>query len=284
MDLSPNQMLRLAPNKVDYLIPGGEMINEFSGGGPGGAGVFPDVDRLPGDLRAPARHCHGAVQGGGDGRFSAGLPGEKPCGLAGRGSRRALGGQPGLSAQTAPLQGPPAAPDPSGRGRGRGSIFGLPSGKDEAWYVLDTRPGACIWLGFRPGVTPAYFRELIERQDTAALLDCLHQIPDPSGGGVLHPGGHGPRHGERFPGGRAAGAGGHHPAGGVHPPGRLPPAGGEHVWPPPAWTACWTASILTACPGRSCWPGTGSAPPPGGRALAEAAHHAGARPPGFSYG
>ncbi len=55
--------------------------------------------------------------------------------------------------------------------------FGLPSGKDEAWYVLDTRPGACIWLGFRPGVTPAYFRELIERQDTAALLDCLHQIP-----------------------------------------------------------------------------------------------------------
>ena len=26
MDLSPNQMLRLAPNKVDYLIPGGEMI------------------------------------------------------------------------------------------------------------------------------------------------------------------------------------------------------------------------------------------------------------------
>ena len=36
---------------------------------------------------------------------------------------------------------------------------------------------ACIWLGFRPGVTPAYFRGLIERQDTAALLDCLHQIP-----------------------------------------------------------------------------------------------------------
>ena len=32
MDLSPNQMLRLAPNKVDYLIPGGEMINEFLGG------------------------------------------------------------------------------------------------------------------------------------------------------------------------------------------------------------------------------------------------------------
>ena len=27
MDLSPNQMLRLAPNKVDYLIPGGEMLS-----------------------------------------------------------------------------------------------------------------------------------------------------------------------------------------------------------------------------------------------------------------
>ena len=35
MNLSPNQILRLAPNKVDYLIPGGEMINEFLGEGPG---------------------------------------------------------------------------------------------------------------------------------------------------------------------------------------------------------------------------------------------------------
>ncbi|MFQ7854272.1 MAG: hypothetical protein ACLRIS_03140 [Flavonifractor plautii] len=35
--------------------------------------------------------------------------------------------------------------------------FGLPSGKDEAWYVLDTVRGVHL-AGFRPGVTPAYFR------------------------------------------------------------------------------------------------------------------------------
>ena len=31
MQVSPKQILRMEPNKVDYLIPGGEMINEFLG-------------------------------------------------------------------------------------------------------------------------------------------------------------------------------------------------------------------------------------------------------------
>ena len=31
MQVSPKQILRMAPNKVDDLIPGGEMINEFLG-------------------------------------------------------------------------------------------------------------------------------------------------------------------------------------------------------------------------------------------------------------
>ena len=106
------------PQQGGLPDPRGRDDQRVSGGGSRGAGVFPDVDRLPGDLRPPARHCHGAVPGGGDGRFTAGLPGGKPCALAGRGSRRALGGQPRLSAQAAPLQGPPAAPDPSGRGAG----------------------------------------------------------------------------------------------------------------------------------------------------------------------
>lgn len=118
MDLSPNQMLRLAPNKVDYLIPGGEMINEFLGEGPG-ARVCSQmwIASLVTSALQPGT-ATGLSRVAGTDVFSAGLPGEKPCGLAGRGSRRALGGQPGLSAQTAPLQGPPAAPDPSGRGAG----------------------------------------------------------------------------------------------------------------------------------------------------------------------
>ena len=34
MDISPKEICKLAPNKVDYLIPGGEMINEFLEEGP----------------------------------------------------------------------------------------------------------------------------------------------------------------------------------------------------------------------------------------------------------
>ena len=47
--------------------------------------------------------------------------------------------------------------------------------------MLAARPEACIWLGFRPGVTPERFRALIEKQDTVGLLDCLHRVP-------IHPG------------------------------------------------------------------------------------------------
>ena len=43
--------------------------------------------------------------------------------------------------------------------------------------MLAARPEACIWLGFRPGITPERFRALIEQQDTAGLLDCLHRVP-----------------------------------------------------------------------------------------------------------
>ena len=125
MDLSPNQMLRLAPNKVDYLIPGGEMINEFLGEGPGArvcsqmwiASLVTSALQ-PGTATGLSRVAGTDVFLSLSPSPSLGLPGGKPCGLAGRGSRRALGGQPGLSAQTAPLQGPPAAPDPSGRGAG----------------------------------------------------------------------------------------------------------------------------------------------------------------------
>lgn len=118
MDLSPNQMLRLAPNKVDYLIPGGEMINEFLGEGPG-ARVCSQmwIASLVTSALQPGT-ATGLSRVAGTDIFLRDCLAEKPCALAGRGSRRALGGQPRLSAQAAPLQGPPAAPDPSGRGAG----------------------------------------------------------------------------------------------------------------------------------------------------------------------
>ena len=176
MDLSPNQMLRLAPNKVDYLIPGGEMINEFLGEGPG-ARVCSQmwIASLVTSALQPGT-ATGLSRVAGTDVLLRDCLAENPAAWLGEAHAARWGASPGFllkllhSRDRLLLQ---THPD-GARAR---KYFGLPSGKDEAWYVLDTRPGACIWLGFRPGVTPAYFRGLIERQDTAALLDCLHQIP-----------------------------------------------------------------------------------------------------------
>ena len=252
MDLSPNQMLRLAPNKVDYLIPGGEMINEFLGEGPG-ARVCSQmwIASLVTSALQPGT-ATGLSRVAGTDVLLRDCLAENPAAWLGEAHAARWGASLGFllkllhSRDRLLLQ---THPD-GARAR---KYFGLPSGKDEAWYVLDTRPGACIWLGFRPGVTPAYFRGLIERQDTAALLDCLHQIPIRPGEVYFIPAGTAHAMGSRWtsPCGRSTSAR------------TVPACRGRACMAPPAWTACWTASILTACPGRSCWPGTGSAPPPG---------------------
>lgn len=56
--------------------------------------------------------------------------------------------------------------------------FGSRFGKTESWYVVDTEPGkeAYIWAGFRQGVTREGFLDLIRKQDTEAILGCLHRF------------------------------------------------------------------------------------------------------------
>lgn len=53
-------------------------------------------------------------------------------------------------------------------------------GKTESWYVLgsnDESKEPCIYLGFKPGVTRAVWKDIFERQDIPAMLACLHRIP-----------------------------------------------------------------------------------------------------------
>lgn len=64
-------------------------------------------------------------------------------------------------------------------------------GKTECWYFLPgTAPDACVYLGFKPGITREKWVEAFEAQ--AGLLDCLHRIPVAPGdfvfvnGGVPH--------------------------------------------------------------------------------------------------
>jgi mannose-6-phosphate isomerase len=55
--------------------------------------------------------------------------------------------------------------------------LGSDYGKTEAWIFVDARNGESdAWLGLREPIEPAVYREWIERQDTAALLDSLNHV------------------------------------------------------------------------------------------------------------
>ena len=70
--------------------------------------------------------------------------------------------------------------------------FGSMFGKTECWYMLQCEKEACVYLGFKPGITKEKWRELFFKQDTAAMLDCLNKFPVEAGdlwfvdGGVPH--------------------------------------------------------------------------------------------------
>ena len=75
-------------------------------------------------------------------------------------------------------------------------LFASPFGKTECWHILDTREidgeTPCIYLGFREGITRAYWKECFDKQDIPAMLACLHRIEVKRGdtfivrGGVPH--------------------------------------------------------------------------------------------------
>ncbi|MHB1393329.1 MAG: mannose-6-phosphate isomerase [Clostridia bacterium] len=58
--------------------------------------------------------------------------------------------------------------------------LGFPSGKAEAWYILDSREidGVTphLYAGFKTGVTKKIWRELFDKQDVPGMLDCMHRI------------------------------------------------------------------------------------------------------------
>lgn len=64
------------------------------------------------------------------------------------------------------------------------AYLGSDYGKTESWYILggngsDAEP--CIYLGFKPGVTRGMWKDIFDRQDIPAMLDCLHRIPVQAG-------------------------------------------------------------------------------------------------------
>lgn len=165
----------LQPNKVDYLLPGGEKINRFLGED----GNAKQSSQLwvaslvtsslePGSQTGLSRLKNGELLR--DWLAQApeerlGLKHWETYGMSLGFLLKLLNSSTRLLIQTHPN-------DEQAK-----QYFNLPCGKAEAWYVLEADSDARIWLGFKPGVTPEYFRSLIDEQNSSAMLNCLHEIP-----------------------------------------------------------------------------------------------------------
>lgn len=178
----------LRANKVDYLLPGGERIRRFLGEGPD-ASLSSQlwVASLVTSALEPGSQV-GLSRLRESGQLLRDWLAENPEERLGAAHWRRYGLDLGFllklldSSSRLLIQ---THPDDEKARR----YFGLPSGKTEAWYVLEADPDACVWVGFKPGVTPEGFRRLIEQQDTHALLDCLHRLPVRRGDVVFLPAG-----------------------------------------------------------------------------------------------
>ena len=52
--------------------------------------------------------------------------------------------------------------------------FNSSYGKTECWYILND--GGYVYLGFKPGITKEYMKELFLKQDVDAMLSCMHRF------------------------------------------------------------------------------------------------------------
>ena len=181
---------RLASNRVNYLLPGGEMIDEFLGlarGAVPGASQMWVASTVQSTLPGAADSRSYILPEDGGGCLAEELQ-KDPAAFLGSAHAAAFGADVGFllkllhSSQRLLVQ---AHPDKAKAEK----YFRWPHGKTEAWYVLATEGEAYIWAGFRPGVTREGFAALIEQQDTAAILGCLHQFAIAPGDVVFIPAG-----------------------------------------------------------------------------------------------
>lgn len=69
------------------------------------------------------------------------------------------------------------------------AFMGSPFGKTECWYMVETTPDACVYLGFKEGITRKAWVEAFEKQDVAAMLSMLHRVSVQKGDVVFVAGG-----------------------------------------------------------------------------------------------
>lgn len=182
---------KLCTNRVSYLIPGGTMIDAFYGIPPKKdnmdsqawiASVVESTIGQPGTGLSRLKSEFGGV-------LLKDLLQEHSNELLGRQHVMQYGPNPGVlikllhSDNRLLVQ---VHPDKEKAMR----YFNSPFGKTEAWYIVDVKgSSASIFAGFKPHVTKELFRSLIEHQDTAGLINCLHEFKVSSGDVIFIPAG-----------------------------------------------------------------------------------------------
>lgn len=184
-----NRPLRLKTNKISYLIPGGALINRFLGedeSNPTASQMWiASVVQCVLDGAADSRSYLVDKDGG---QCLKMLIEEKPAEYLGEEFAKKHGSNPGFLLKLLHSRDRLLAQVHPNKEKAK-KYFDSPFGKTEAWYVLDTEPKACIWAGFRNGVTREYFQTLIERQDAEKILGCMYRFEIMPGDVVFIPAG-----------------------------------------------------------------------------------------------
>jgi mannose-6-phosphate isomerase len=164
----------LKPNRVRRSYLGGGRIDEFTGAS---ADVSDGVPRPEDWLASTVTAFNGSkeIEGEGlgrvgDGRFVKDSVGELPIlvKLLDSDERLVIQAHPTVECAR--------------------RLFGSPVGKTECWYFLPgTAPNACVYLGFKPGVTREKWMRAV--RDGDSLLPYLHCVPVVAGDFVFVAGG-----------------------------------------------------------------------------------------------
>jgi mannose-6-phosphate isomerase len=184
----------LIPNRVRRTYSGGALLDLFRG-----EQVCSDSDRPESWIASAvrARNPQPLIEGEGlscinDGELLIDQIRQDPVGMLGQNHVDRFGENPALliklldSAERLTIQVHPDRPTAQ-------KYYDSEFGKTEAWYVLGGRSIAgerpYILLGFRPGVTKAFWRSLFDLQDSEGMLSCLHRFEIEPGMVVFIPGG-----------------------------------------------------------------------------------------------
>jgi mannose-6-phosphate isomerase len=185
------QPLRMPDNRVPVYYKGGEGIDRFRvepGARRGPEDWVGSLSRLPEWIVGIDGPADAGVSRTADGESLWDLVDQDPHGWLGTRLAERYGGSSGLlvklldAGERLPVHCHPSRSFAAGH---LGSLFG----KTEGWIIMDTAPGAKVWLGMSDDIDVATLRRWIEHQDAVAMLSAMNEIEVRAGQVVFVPAG-----------------------------------------------------------------------------------------------